>query len=215
MEGTTEPNGYDHQQINGLNGDSNGRTEPDYTESFDAPYPATEPHEGHRQASDTFDPVTGAYPRISRPVELIRPSYDVVVIGSGYGGAVAASRMARGNKQVCLLERGKEKWPGEFPSDIVPAVKELHTTNAATDGLLGALGKLGTGGDPTGLYHLIVGDGQNAFVGNGLGGTSLLNANVFLEADEGVLNLPIWPKEIDAGELKKCELSSPCHTRMS
>ncbi|KXH33092.1 glucose-methanol-choline oxidoreductase [Colletotrichum simmondsii] len=202
MEGTAEPNGYDHQQTNGLNGESNGRIEPDYTESFDTPYPAMEPREGYRQAGDTFDPVTGAYPRISRPVELIRPSYDVVVIGSGYGGAVAASRMARGNKKVCLLERGKEKWPGEFPSEIIPAVKELHTTNAATDGLLGALGKLGTGGDPTGLYHLIVGDGQNAFVGNGLGGTSLLNANVFLEADEGVLNLPIWPKEIDAGELK-------------
>ena len=51
-----------------------------------------------------------AYPRISRPVELLRHSYDVVVIGSGYGGGVAASRMARGGQSVCLLERGKERW---------------------------------------------------------------------------------------------------------
>lgn len=50
------------------------------------------------------------FPRISRPVELMRPSYDVVVIGSGYGGGVAASRMARGGQSVCLLELGREKW---------------------------------------------------------------------------------------------------------
>lgn len=50
------------------------------------------------------------YPRISRPVELLRHQYDVVVIGSGYGGGVAASRMARAGQSVCVLERGKERW---------------------------------------------------------------------------------------------------------
>jgi hypothetical protein len=50
------------------------------------------------------------FPRLSKPVELLRPSYDVVVIGSGYGGGVAASRMARGGQSVCVLERGKERW---------------------------------------------------------------------------------------------------------
>jgi hypothetical protein len=50
------------------------------------------------------------YPRISRPVELLRAEYDVVVIGSGYGGGVAASRMARGGQRVCVLELGKERW---------------------------------------------------------------------------------------------------------
>jgi NADPH-dependent 2,4-dienoyl-CoA reductase/sulfur reductase-like enzyme len=50
------------------------------------------------------------YPRISKPVELLRHQYDVVVIGSGYGGGVAASRMARGGQSVCVLERGKERW---------------------------------------------------------------------------------------------------------
>ena len=48
--------------------------------------------------------------RISRPVELIKPEYDVVVIGSGYGGGVAASRMARARQSVCVLELGREKW---------------------------------------------------------------------------------------------------------
>ena len=50
------------------------------------------------------------YPRISKPVELLRPSYDVVVVGSGYGGGVAASRLARGGQSVCVLERGRERW---------------------------------------------------------------------------------------------------------
>lgn len=30
----------------------------------------------------------------------------------------------------------------------------------------------------------------------GLGGTSLINANVFLEADAGTLSLDVWPPEI-------------------
>ncbi|KAK1993063.1 glucose-methanol-choline oxidoreductase [Colletotrichum falcatum] len=196
--GDLNGNGHMNTMTNGRNG-ANGY---DHHASFDTRHndEASDTDEDYSNNDGMFDPVTGAYPRISRPVELIRPSYDVVVIGSGYGGAVAASRMARGGKKVCLLERGKERWPGEFPSDILGAAPELHSTNATSDGVLGLLGKYGTQGDPTGLYHLYVGDGQNAFVGNGLGGTSLLNANVFLEADEGVLNLPIWPKELKGAE---------------
>ena len=50
------------------------------------------------------------FPRLSIPVELMKHQYDVIVIGTGYGGGVAASRMARGGQSVCLLELGKEKW---------------------------------------------------------------------------------------------------------
>ena len=41
-----------------------------------------------------------------------------------------------------------------------------------------------------------MGQGQNAFVASGLGGTSLLNANVFLRADPGTMNLPEWPQDL-------------------
>ena len=45
--------------------------------------------------------------------------YDVVVIGSGYGGGISASRLARAGRSVCLLERGKEFLPGEFPDTLL------------------------------------------------------------------------------------------------
>ncbi|KAL0568713.1 hypothetical protein V5O48_013266, partial [Marasmius crinis-equi] len=51
-------------------------------------------------------------------------------------------------------------------------------------------------GKPTGLYNLVLGEGQNAFIGKGLGGTSLLNANVFLECDKRTLALSPWPPEL-------------------
>ncbi|KAF9881347.1 glucose-methanol-choline oxidoreductase [Colletotrichum karsti] len=140
------------------------------------------------------------YPRISKPVELMRNSYDCVVIGSGYGGAVAASRIARtkdanGKRQsVCVLERGQEKWPGEYPSGVLDAFDQVHVSGEFAPGWLPSTTI--ERGDPTGMYHLIFGKGLNAIVGNGLGGTSLMNANVFLEADKGTLSMPIWPKAI-------------------
>jgi hypothetical protein len=157
------------------------------------------------------------YQRISKPVPMMQVEYDVVVVGSGYGGAVAASRMARAGKSVCLLELGKEQWPGEYPIDLAKAVEQLHVSGEVFKDDSGEV--MIEKGDPTGLYHLIVGDGQNAFVANGtlqgnnsdilgLGGTSLLNANVFLKADSRTLAQDVFPPEIraDPASLDKCRV---------
>jgi choline dehydrogenase-like flavoprotein len=102
--------------------------------------------------------------------------------------------MARGRQSVCLLERGKEKWPGEYPSSLRDVRKEVQVTGDFTQD--GKNGGIAEGGDLTGLYHFVVGDGQNTFVGKGLGGTSLLNANVFLEMDPSVMTFDMWPEEL-------------------
>lgn len=49
------------------------------------------------------------YPNLSLPFGTMKPEYDVVVIGSGYGAGVAASRMARAGKSVAVLELGWER----------------------------------------------------------------------------------------------------------
>ena len=42
---------------------------------------------------------------ISKPLSQCKQAYTVVVIGSGYGAGVAASRMARAGQSVCVRER--------------------------------------------------------------------------------------------------------------
>jgi hypothetical protein len=108
-----------------------------------------------------------AFPRLSKPLELLRSAYDVVVIGSGYGGGVAAARMARTGQSVCLLERGREKWPGEYPAGAVESLKEMHYSGTLGPACSGIRGVGVEGGDPTGLFHLVMGRGQSAVVGNG------------------------------------------------
>ena len=49
---------------------------------------------------------------------LDRDHYDCIVVGSGFGGAVAACRLAQAGLDVALLERGRRWAPGSFPRDI-------------------------------------------------------------------------------------------------
>ncbi|RIA98513.1 cholesterol oxidase [Glomus cerebriforme] len=125
------------------------------------------------------------YSHISSPVPQMKPFYDVVVIGSGYGGAIAASRMSRAGKRVALLERGKEKWPGEYPSKLRECLKEVQYYSPKENI-----------GSKTGMFRFYNGSDQDALVACGLGGTSLINANVALEADDRVWEMSIWPDEI-------------------
>jgi hypothetical protein len=54
---------------------------------------------------------------------------------------------------------------GEYPSNLKEALPELHVSGNA--GRFSGPLKYVAGGGPTGLYHLVLGEGQNAFVGNG------------------------------------------------
>ena len=121
-------------------------------------------------------------PRISLSVEQIKDRYAVVVIGSGYGGAIAASRMARAGQTVCVLERGKELQPGEYPNTLEEAARELQAD--APEAHVGS---------STGLFDFRVNPDINVVLGCGLGGTSLINANVGLRAEPRVFQDRAWP----------------------
>ena len=122
--------------------------------------------------------------RLSSHIEDIKERYSVVVIGSGYGGSVTASRMARAGQSVCILECGKEFLSGEFPDTLAEAGKELQV-NAGEIQL----------GSETGLYNLHINDDINVVTGCGLGGTSLINASVLIESDPRIFNDPAWPRD--------------------
>lgn len=129
--------------------------------------------------------------RVSKPLSQLSDHYDAVVVGSGYGGGIAASRLARMGYRVALLERGLETLPGEFPD--TPAKAASQTQVHLCDRHLG---------DSRALYDLHVGPDMNVLVGCGLGGTSLINANVSLEADPRVFDDPVWPAELRDADLE-------------
>lgn len=125
--------------------------------------------------------------RLSSPLTEIKSEYDVVVIGSGYGASIAASRCARAGQSVCVLEKGKEWWPGDFPESELKSVNELQVTRPGHKSVFGK---------ETGLFDMVVGTDVSVLQGCGLGGTSLINANVALECDKRVMDDERWPKEI-------------------
>ena len=66
--------------------------------------------------------------------------FEVVVIGSGYGGAVAASTLAGHHDAdgrtaaVCVLERGKEYLPGAFPSRFADLAGHVRFSTEGASG---------------------------------------------------------------------------------
>ena len=58
-------------------------------------------------------------PTLPRPApeRLGRDRYEALVIGSGFGGAVAACRLAQAGVDVALVERGRRWPPGSYPRD--------------------------------------------------------------------------------------------------
>jgi cholesterol oxidase len=121
--------------------------------------------------------------RLSSPIEDLKPHYTVVVIGSGYGGGIAASRLARAGQQVAVLERGKEFLPGEYPDTEIEALPEVQVR--LPDQVIGPR---------TGLYDIRMNDDMSVLVGCGLGGTSLINANVASRPERRVFDDPVWPQ---------------------
>jgi cholesterol oxidase len=119
---------------------------------------------------------------LSRPVDQIQDHYTAVVVGSGYGGAIAAARIARAGRDVCVLERGKEMHPGEYPNTALSAAREIQVHTPKADH-----------GSSVGLFDFTVGPDVTVLSGCGLGGTSLINASVALEPSDAIFADERWP----------------------
>lgn len=118
--------------------------------------------------------------------------FDVIIVGSGYGGAICAHELSKSinpeTKQplrVCVLERGAERLPGSFPSTIGMAPKDIRIHTHGSDRI---------NGNTSGLFDIRVGSGYSALVANGLGGGSLINAGVILKPEDHVFRSEQWPK---------------------
>ena len=114
--------------------------------------------------------------------------FDVLVIGSGYGGSICAARLAAQlgpDKRLAILERGKEWIPGQFPDRFRDVLREQRLT----------IRKRRPRGvrNPLGLFNFLKAEEVDVISGSGLGGTSLINANVLVRPDADAFYHPRWP----------------------
>ncbi|MEA2241091.1 MAG: cholesterol oxidase [Solirubrobacteraceae bacterium] len=113
---------------------------------------------------------------------LLADTYDVVIVGSGYGGAVTAARLgfanhkAGGRLRIAVLERGVEHPVGSTPESEEALLSQLRSEL-----------------NPLGFYELLLNDTVDIIQGCALGGTSLNNMNAAVVPDREVF-LDSWPQ---------------------
>lgn len=101
---------------------------------------------------------------------------DVAVIGSGFGGAAVACRLAQAGRSVVVLEQGKE-----YPTGRGEVETTGHGLNIKRHG----------------HFWVDIGVGMNVIRGIGVGGGSLHYFGVRLRTDQRIFDDPRWPKSIN------------------
>src|SRR3954452_18559682 len=112
-------------------------------------------------------------------------TYDVVVVGSGFGGGIAACRLAEAGKRVCVLERGRRFKPTDFIEEDASEAPRLLWHKSL---------------NPGGLFDVRLMRDVTVICAAGVGGGSLVYANVQLRAPKEVFEQG-WPDAITRAEL--------------
>jgi cholesterol oxidase len=118
------------------------------------------------------------------------PDFDVLIVGSGYGGAVCAARLSacrRRGVKIGLLERGLEWVPGTFPDQLA----QFRVFNRTPTYLNQDLER-----NAHGIFGLYSQGDVSVAVGSGLGGGSLINCAVVIEPEDAVFEKAGWPAEL-------------------
>ena len=114
--------------------------------------------------------------------------YDAVVIGSGFGGAVNALRLAEAGRAVLVLERGQRYGLGMFPRDVADSDRVFWRYPFYPRS--------------QGLYDIGVFSGSAAVAASGVGGGSLIHTNIHVRPDPAVFDDPAWPAELNRTSLE-------------
>ena len=109
----------------------------------------------------------------------MKESYDVVVIGSGFGGAITACRLSQAGRSVCILERGRQWDKTDFPRSPAEVSKSFWRK-----------------GKSLGFLEYKAFKRIDVVQGCGVGGGSLHYFNVHLRTPAGIFSLPNWPGSI-------------------
>jgi cholesterol oxidase len=130
--------------------------------------------------------------------------FDAIIIGSGFGGSVAASQLVAKKKKVLILERGT--WwisPEKLgkPPPVAPGKRRLADWLTAnhqpvqywprpdhTAGLLDAFASVRTKLNPDGLYQFSNFKEASTLTANAVGGGSMIYSGVTIEPDPEVLH---------------------------
>ncbi|MEU9734332.1 GMC oxidoreductase [Streptomyces sp. NPDC048002] len=137
-------------------------------------------------------PPATAAPAAPGRVRLTREEHRVVVIGSGFGGGVAALRLARAGVPVTVLERGR-RWPTGPNAETFPRVSGLDkrmlwygTLPEAARPLARLLGTALDFAPYTGLLEPVLGENILSVCAAGVGGGSLVYQGMTLQPSEAV-----------------------------
>lgn len=123
---------------------------------------------------------------------------DVLIIGSGFGGAVTALRLAQHGVRTVMLERGR-RWPLTRDQNTFSSLQE-------PDGRSAWLSDVSLLGEPKpierhiGVLELVVGDGIVAFGGAGVGGGSLVYAGALVQPPREVFDR-VFARLVDYDEM--------------
>ena len=115
----------------------------------------------------------------------MRERYDVIVIGSGFGGAVTAARLAQAGRSVCVLERGRRWDKREFPRSIGQVKNAMWRDK-----------------ESYGFIEYKVFRRMDVIQGAAVGGGSLHYFNVHLRAPREILERPEWPAPVSLDTLE-------------